>query len=295
MMPRPREPATVLVAAEQRWHPDSPVDSGELVDQRCYKTLSLRLAASSGIAVPRSVLLLKNSADALEWVWRNWDTPLIMRVDYSALPRNKVLGGIAISSSETLRRLSDWLFRQSYYPLVHSFLDRFRNIHSAGALIARDSVEASIEVVGTGFDASDLRLGTCPPHEAFEVDLCTGHTFAHRQPSAQQYAASREGRIQSIARLQAYTRFVNAEGYLLSDLHDVEVSDEDKVSATALVPTKYAVLPESYRRALVQSCKRLRDDVIPILPRSATYAASFSYFEEFGWILWDVYGEWYVR
>jgi hypothetical protein len=285
----------VFVAGVHDWDPHAPIDPELLVDRRCYKTLSLRLAANSDVAVPNSLLMLQNIRAANDWVWQNWQTPLIIRVDYSKLPRKKVLGGIAISDSNVLAQLCQWLLENSYYPLIHPFLDRFRNVYSAGALLDSGGSEAQIEVVGAGFDASDLRLGSSSPHEALDVELRSGRVLARRLASVEQYGASVRRRAHTIAALRAYTQFVNNERRLLTNLSDVPVSDSERTGAADLVPGTYQPMSDAHQHELIKACQRIARDVIVCLPRSATYAASFSYFQGIGWVLWDVYADWYVR
>lgn len=263
----------------------------ELVDRRLFKTLSLLLARSGGVRIPDTLLILGGAAAAAREVWGAWPRPLMIRVDFTKRPERKVLGGIRISSADRLTEVCDWLLANGYFPLVHPFLDRFRNLYSVGVMMPPGRGTLHVEAVGPGFDAGDLRLGTSNPHETFDIvyrEVENLSVIPHER-----YLQERRRRSESVARLQSYTSHVNAGGDLLANLDRLPA--EGTVEASRGIPEQYTPMPDDVRRELLVASARVRANVAPSLPKSDAMVASFSYIEGHGWLLWDVYGHWYVR
>jgi hypothetical protein len=60
---------------------------------------------------------------------------------------------------------------------VYEPADPLLNLHNMSVLFESDR-EASVEVVGPGFDASDLQRGDLSPHESFSVRISPGGTIS---------------------------------------------------------------------------------------------------------------------
>lgn len=285
----------VIIATSEGQFSGSDIDSGALVDNRYFKILSLLLADSAGVNIPHTLFLLEDNRDAVRHAWKNWKRPFILRVDFSALPARKVLGGIAVADVDSLFTLCDWLRARSYRPAMHPFLDRFRNIYSVGILITLESATVSIEVVGPGFDAGDLRLGIALPHESFDLDTRSGAIENERCITQDCYQGERRRRLEEIARLWAYTEYAEQHGCLLTNLQRFQVGNAALSEAALLVPEVHEPMPREIRGPLRGVCKLLRSEVVPYLPRSSSFVASLSHFAAEGWLLWDVYGQWYAR
>lgn len=276
----------MLVASSRGLAAGREIDIPELVNLRLFKTLSLLLAKAAGVQIPNTLLLL-GDPDTVREVWGRWTNPLILRVDFTKYPERKVLGGIAISCVDRLIELCGWLQGNGYVPLLHSYI----NLYNAGILISSDG-NLCVEVLGPGFDASGLRLGTANPHEVFNI------VGRHETTSAviphEKYLKERLGRLTNVARLKVYTDSVEGGGPLLANLEHLSV--EHHIDwASSLVPDRYVPMPAELRRELRIAALRIQSDVVPSLPDSPALVASFSYIKGHGWLLWDVYGHWYVR
>ena len=271
------------------------VNLSYLRNSRFYKVLSLYEASKAGACIPHTLFIIDFEPTLLSETLNSWQWPLILRMDYSKMPNHKFLGGITVSSEAVLKRLCNFLLVHGYLPLVHPFLDRFKNIYSAGVLLIPGSTVAHVEVVGTGFDASDLRLGAFNPHESYNSDVLTRTITDRTYITDNSYLTDRNRRISRIRALKKYTGYANKSGRLSHKLHRFSKSGEHNPTEDVLVPMSYQVMTSLYRRELHELCYLIQTEVIGNLPKSQAYVASMSFLEGEGWLLWDVYGEWYRR
>jgi hypothetical protein len=264
-----------------------------LRDRRLFKTLSLHEARGADVPVPPTLLLVEPRLDILRAFVDTHDGAVMVRMDYSKLTGPKPLGGIALFTQSARKRVSAYLFARSLSPLFHPNLDRFRDQYSAGILLNTRTTEGRVEIVGPGFDASDLRLGASVPHESLSVDMATASVLGRSIISESSYALERRARILTAKRFRAYTEFVNHNGRLLSSL--------DRLARTAQsveaphIPLGYSPMPDTILSRLLDIGARIRWKVLDRLPRSEEFVASLSFIPKRGWLLWDVYGAWYHR
>lgn len=275
---------------------DENSDLFELLNsRRLYKSLSLALARREGVKVPPSLLLLAIRRDLIETFAEEFDFPLMIRVDYEKRPEAKPLGGVPLYSMETVERACRNLLDRGCLPLLHPHLDRFKDLFSCGALLSRDSNEAEVEVVGKGFDAGDLRLGTATPHETFVVDIPDSAIRRHQVIADEAYQRQRDIRHRTARKLRAYTDFANKSGRLLSDLGGFGHEVSESADLEPLIPPRYQMMPHEVLRELLGVVRKVKSGVLDGLPHSKVYVASMSYLPNEGWLLWDVYGDWYFR
>jgi hypothetical protein len=280
---------------------DGQLDSEPTLDSRClsdhgvFKTLSLLEATRAGLSIPPSVLLLDRSYAFIGDVASRWSLPMMIRMDYRSFPKVKPLGGIPIYSLAAVESVSEFLFSEQLYPLLHPHIDRFTDIFSVGILLTRTSSEVQIEIVGRGFDASDLRLGTAIPHESFAYDIHDDSISKRRQISSEQYQRERAERAKRIVQFQRYVDFANHEGRLLPSVEQFSASSDEIANAAKTIPEHFMPLGRREIRTLAGLALKLQLDVLPKLPHSESFVASFSLVPERGWVLWDVYGHWYKR
>lgn len=284
-----------LIIHDGRLDSEPTLDSRWLCDHGAFKTLSLLEAIRAGLDVPPTVLLLECNYSLIREVASRWSLPMMIRMDYRSLPEAKPLGGIPIFSLSAIESVSEFLFRERLYPLFHTHIDRFTDIFSAGILLTRSSSEVQIEIVGRGFDASDLRLGTAIPHESFTYDITDDSISNRRQISPERYQVERTDRAKRIVQYQCYVDFANHEGRLLPSLNQLSSSSDKTASAAISIPNRYTPLGRRDIRTLAGLALKLQLDVLPKLPNSESFVASFSLVPERGWVLWDVYGHWYKR
>lgn len=219
----------------------------------------------------------------------------MIRLDYGSRPAAKPLGGIPVYSLEIVARVCENLLDQACLPLLHPNLDRFEDQFSAGVLLSHGTDEADFEIVGRGFDAGDLRLGKAVPHESLVADLAAGTTKHHKVLADDVYQRQRALRLRMMRKLKAYTRFVNESASLLADLNRFDGQAAALPNPEVLIPARYEPMPNDVLRKLLGVARRVKADVLQGLSKSKVYVASMSYLPKEGWVLWDVYGDWYFR
>jgi hypothetical protein len=264
-----------------------------LRNRRLFKTLSLHEARAEDVPVPPTLLLVEPNLDILRRFAEGHEGTVMVRMDYSELTGPKPLGGIALFTHAARSRVSAYLFARNFSPLFHPNIDRFLDRYSVGLLLSTRSTEGMVEVVGPGFDASDLRLGTSVPHESISVDLAAAAVLKRSVISESGYALERSARIRTAKRFRAYTKFANKTGRLLSSLdllaHTAQSVEEPHI------PLSYSPMPNTILSKLLDIGMRIRWRVINRLPESEELVASLSFVPKRGWLLWDIYGSWYRR
>jgi hypothetical protein len=287
-------PKLIVASAADVWEDDK-IPTNMLDRGGMYKMLSLVEAHRAGLPIPPSALLLEMDTKRLDYLLSRWRLPLMVRMDFKSLPSQKPLGGILLYSRKSLRAVAKFIFDQKCCPMFHPRFDRFKNVYSAGILIHPNRFDVRIEIVGNGFDASDLRLGNITPHESFVLDLLS-HSISDRwMISEEEYVRAKESRVEKVKRLQKYIRFVNEKHVLLPSLDAFAGDRHDKTEEEAFIADSYCPLPPRLLRSLQEIAWLAQTDVVKKLPESDTFVASLSYFEDQGWMLWDIYGQWYKR
>jgi hypothetical protein len=285
----------VVVASETESWATAQANLPDLLrSKHLYKGLSLVLAGIAGINIPPSLLLLSLATEHINVFAKTYGLPLMIRVDYPRRPRPKPIGGIPIYALDTVLRVSRDVLQNGLMPLFHPHLDRFEDLFSVGVLINPESNEVEVETVGKGFDAGDLRLGKVRPHETFRMDLATAEIEGQRIISDESYRGERSERMSYVHRLKHYIGFVNTSATLLADL-DQFGTDPPGTDAAKEIPVHYHQMPEHLRRELSTLASKIKSGVIDKLPKSRIYVASLSYLIPEGWVLWDIYGDWYWR
>jgi hypothetical protein len=283
-----------IVGAESEAWRDSDASLMQLLEsQHLYKSLSLLLAQQAGVKAPASLLLFALRRDLIAHFANRWGLPLMMRVDYRSRPKSKPVGGIPLYKFDTIYRVSEDLLERRCLPLFHPHFDRFKDVYSLGAILSNESSSADVEVVGKGFDAGDLRLGQAIPHETFQLNLATGKRERHNAISDDSYRRERINRGRRIVKLKGYADLVNKTGSLIDA--DTLGPNLQESSETAEIPQRYQEMPSPLIDDLLGVLRAVKTGILPGIPRSKIYVASLSYLEKEGWMLWDVYGDWYHR
>lgn len=271
------------------------VDPSLFTKTKLYKALSLFISKQAAIPTPPTLLMLDYSRSALESFADKYGDPLMIRMDYSELPAKKTLGGIPIYGAVARGKISKFLYERNCVPIFHPHYNRFSDEYSAGVLISRNNFEANIEIVGKGFDASDLRLGNSVPHEFITVDLVREKITQRNIINASMYEKSKVDRIRTARKYMAYTTFANTHGKLLPELNNIQNESSRQDEAGLSIPNEYLPLTTSSIRELETLVLEIVAHVLDLLPLSREYIASFSRIPKKGWILWDIYGAWYMR
>lgn len=121
-----------------------------------------------------------------------------MRDEKPPYPR----GGFLVPAS-LLPEVVAWFFRQNRIVAVYEPADPLLNSYNIN-LLFESTTNAWVEVLGPGFDASDLQRGDLSPHEVFSISLSSSGAINKVQPiyciDQSQYEASKEARWQKIRR-----------------------------------------------------------------------------------------------
>jgi len=288
------ESTSVVVVQRNRVLKDESIQTQLLDSKGLFKTLSLLLASRVGLTTIPVALFLDMDYAYLERLWSEWERPLMVRMDYSRLPEPKDLGGILIDRIKSLRGICAYLTRKGCFPMISPKSDRFENINSIGVLLDDTTYKATIEAVGKGFDAGDLRLGKTIPHEIIKADFLEGAIENRHVISEATYMTERNRRSRYLSALRDYARYANETGKLLSSL-DRFIRGCNTEDLSSLIPEEYQPLTASSLRRIMDICFVLRENVLAGLPKSDKYVVSLSLVPDHGWVLWDVYGSWYKR
>ena len=240
--------------------------------------------------------MLKPNSDLLERFGEQHEWPLMVRMDFTKLPRPKTLGGIPIRSLLIAEHINRFLFEHNCYPLYQPHLDRFKDVYSCGIQISTHSRELMIEIVGKGFDAGDLRLVKTTPHESVRAGA-SGRDFSRvSRVSSEIYSRQRKDRLRRMAQFHSYINYANNHGKLHHELERFSRDHPRSVRGISRrIPDTYVPIPDKDVKTLCQHASLIRSMVLPKLPFSEDYIASFSLLPKKDWILWDIYGSWYSR
>lgn len=285
----------LVVVSDSMFWEDGEIDEKFLRTKNILKTLSLLLAARAGVQVPSTLLMFTMEIDVLNRFFNQWGPPLMIRMDYQLYPKRKTLGGIPIYKLEKARKVSEFLFNENCYPLFHPHLDRFADKYSAGILLNTNDYEAHIEIVGEGFDASDLRLGNSTPHESMKLNILDNSINNRSIISDSAYAREKEARKKRVLRYKRYVEYANNTGILLPTLDDLDQTPDENENDVINITKRYIPVPMSEIRTLIKIAHIIRFEVIDSLPSSKMFVASLSFLPSHGWVLWDIYGGWYNR
>jgi hypothetical protein len=256
-----------------------------------YKSYSLFLAHSSDIGMLDTLILTSvDSIDMLEKHLDCFSNPIMLRMDYASFPYSKFVGGIPVYTLSSLKKTCSFLFNNGYIPVLHSYTNRFENQYSFGCLIKNKSDELIIEIVGRGFDAGDLRLSLTNPHQEIRYD-CTNWEIFSNEIKHDEYLNSKTKRELYTGKMETYFKYVNSENKLLSsnDLNLLSIENSKKLN------DEYIPVPKRVIDEAAYLCFTIKTKIIPFLPFSKDYIASFSILENKECVLWDIYGEWYYR
>lgn len=206
-------------------------------------------------------LIVTRAAPALEIELRDFLRGV--KADHALLRHDKVeemphspRGGFLVEKGR-LRSALDFFFNENRIVALYEPADPLRNGYNINVLVESPHT-AIVEVMGPGFDASDLQRGDLSPHEVFYASIDSAGEVDNLQlahsVSAIEYAASTEGRYAKIRR-----KFEAAPAKLFS------VAPTDYV-ATKLPPDHYQPIA---RRCIASTIGAIMSsDIISVFRRS---------------------------
>jgi hypothetical protein len=275
------------------WHQEVDVAS-MLSRKKLFKLLSLFEANRCSVQVPSTWIMLACELPAIERVFQKLGSPVMLRMDFAQLPARKPLGGIPLFTPLAAYEASAALTRLGLCPFFHPHLDRADDLYSVGVVLKQGRDDVLVEVVGQGFDAGDLRLGMTKPHEQIRLNLASDEVTERAIIAADDYAQSRAERLRRIAAFEAYIADVNTNFTFHSNL-DAYLASNLPAPRNARVSEKFRPLGRAEIKSVARLSWNILNCVLPKLPHSEEFVASFSLVPNRGWLLWDVFGRWYHR
>jgi hypothetical protein len=267
---------------------DSPGDF--LIKNSYYKSYSLFMANNNNINILDTLILTSvDSVDVLEEYLNCLSEPIMLRMDYASLSDSKYIGGIPVYTLSALKKICLFLFNNGYIPVLQPYPDRFRNLYGISCLVSNNNDELTIEVVGNGFDAGDLRLGLSKPHEEIVYDCNDWEILSKEIISSDEYLNSKVKRELYSGKMEAYIKYVNSKYELLKNINNFKEGDIRKLNDN-YSPVTRQIIDEA---AFLSNVMRMK--ILPLLPFSQDYIISFSVLENGEITLWDIYGKWYYR
>jgi hypothetical protein len=262
-----------------------------LLNNNYYKSYSLFLAHANSISILDTLILASiDSIDVLENYMNHFSNQIMIRMDYASLNGSKFIGGIPVNTLIALKKICLFLFDNGYIPVLQAYTNRFENLYSFGCLIKNMDDELIIEFVGKGFDAGDLRLNLTNPHQKIRYD-CTNWKIVSNEIIQDEYVKAKEKRESYIGKMETYIKYVNSESKLLisKDLDLLEGENRKTLNKEYIPATKCEIQEAAFLSYIIKT------KIIPLLPFSQDYIASFSILENKKCVLWDIYGKWYQR
>ena len=167
--------------------------------------------------------------------------------------------------------------------MFHPHLSRFDDEYSAGILLELESDIAEVELVGKGFDASDLRLGGSVPHERITLDLASGRAVSHSKIDQVTYERQRRSRIVRRRSYSEYEKYANSTGELVNSLAQFR---HKKPTTSTDIPATYQPIAPRVLDDLRRMSTSIHAFVLRQLPTSRKFVASLSFLPGIGWMLW---------
>jgi hypothetical protein len=183
--------------------------------QGCWKSSSLLWLQANGFPVLPGLILsgwTSDSASAVErFCSENGFSDLLVRIEQQGQRWTRRRGGYTIPIREAQRQVEE-LARNGLLAILLEPASPYSDLYSLTTACDLASGKLDVEVVGPGFDASDVLRSDLVPHERFEIalsssdDAGTGSAFLPRRLSiigGEDYRASVEQRLEKIgARLR---------------------------------------------------------------------------------------------
>jgi hypothetical protein len=140
----------------------------------CLKTTSMLWMHALGLPVLNGVIIAdwsKSSADAASRFCRRYHfSELLLRIDKRSTRWTRRRGGYILTLSQLPGIVRD-LKREGMLAVLLEPVSPYADLYSLSGVTIPDQGKIIIEVVGPGFDASDILRSDIPPHERWEASL----------------------------------------------------------------------------------------------------------------------------
>lgn len=184
-----------------------------------WKMLSWLYLVAIDIPTLRGVIVTEwNDAartTVAEFTHRHGVSELLIRSDKAAETGAYPRGGFTVSQGELAERVC-WFLKQRRTVFLLEPRSPYDDLYSLSLRFTKDSID--IEVVGPGFDASDLKRGDESPHERIALSKPKGATMAQvlsrAEVSPTAYKQSWDRRLRKIAKMETGNEAGPAEKHL---------------------------------------------------------------------------------
>jgi hypothetical protein len=141
-----------------------------------WKIYSNILLKAHGFPIPESIVLLSMTPETngalIDFAHRRNYTHVLVRHDRSPELAQPPRGGYLVALRHAAKQLVPF-FKQRRILMLQEPLSPYGDLYSCNASLRKQSTSAHLEIVGPGFDASDLNRGDTTPHEVWEL-TCDG-------------------------------------------------------------------------------------------------------------------------
>ncbi len=219
-----------------------------------YETWRLGLPAREGFVVTRwSEGIASWLGEAIRQ--KGWKKVLV-RTDSSEERGSYMRGGFQIEAREVDARVPEILAMGRIVSLLEPS-DRHENLYGINLLLPNGKAEAILEIVGPGFDVSDINRGDVTPHERIRLlcyaDRVLPAVLSRHLVTPEDYAISKRLRLEKIGR-----SLTTGAPLSPGDLAGAGEEHLRKIDRTLLLDQEaYAPLPESLLRRYVDLVRDL--------------------------------------
>jgi hypothetical protein len=219
----------------------------------CWKATTMLWMHAMGVPVLPGIIVpiwSDESERALRRFSRkNRFSRVLLRIDKPGQRWTARRGGYLLPVSEVEKTVSE-LSREGMIAVLLEPAGPYSNRYALSALALPDEREIVVEVVGPGFDASDILRNDLQPHERFELPLAT---LAHRAPSLTSNDCHRTYLVGSaVYRKSVAERLAKIGARLESPAFPDEVLNSPRVDRDKLISTATKYLDESGQRCLLR-------------------------------------------
>ena len=274
--------------------------------QGCLKTTSMLWMHALGLSVLSGVVISDWSKVSAKAVRRFSESrrfkKLLLRIDKRHERWTRRRGGYLLTLAEIPSTIKE-LQREGMIAVLLEPASPYADQYSLAGVTVPDQEKLIVEVVGPGFDASDILRNDLPPHERWDVSLGpiisqgrTGEAISCRrtyQVTAQQYIASVQARLVKIGARMNNPAFPDAA---LKDSDSTELIERARAflkqtrQTTLLKHTEiYMPIPEKHIESFARHIAKLLSGLSAygIHLGSSSFAASVM--SKRGLVFWDFF------
>jgi predicted house-cleaning noncanonical NTP pyrophosphatase (MazG superfamily) len=189
-----------------------------------WKIYSNVLLRAFRLPVPESILLRRLNSETERAVrsisQKRKFSQLLVRHDRNPEISRPPRGGYLIPVHSLHRELKPF-FEQGRVIMLQEPLSPYNDLYSCNAILSKDGPSAVFEIVGPGFDASDLNRGDTTPHESWTI-VC------ERNSDLNMTTAKRTHLVDDLAYQESVRKRLTKIGLRASGAFDIHAKKTDK-------------------------------------------------------------------